>query len=127
MGQRRIVGQTYPLDCSGCQMHIQPYSHAASAPLVPSPGTPSSSCSPAGNDLLSKTNLYIRGLPPHTSDQDLVKLCHPYGKIVSTKAILDKTTNQCKGYGFVDFDSPTAAQKAVTALKATGIQAQMAK
>ncbi|XP_032813211.1 RNA-binding motif, single-stranded-interacting protein 1-like isoform X1 [Petromyzon marinus] len=104
-----------------------PYSHAASAPLVPSPGTPSSSCSPAGNDLLSKTNLYIRGLPPHTSDQDLVKLCHPYGKIVSTKAILDKTTNQCKGYGFVDFDSPTAAQKAVTALKATGIQAQMAK
>lgn len=31
------------------------------------------------------------------------------------------------GYGFVDFDSPTAAQKAVTALKSTGIQAQMAK
>lgn len=31
------------------------------------------------------------------------------------------------GYGFVDFDSPTAAQKAVTALKASGVQAQMAK
>lgn len=31
------------------------------------------------------------------------------------------------GYGFVDFDSPSAAQKAVTALKSTGIQAQMAK
>lgn len=31
------------------------------------------------------------------------------------------------GYGFVDFDSPAAAQKAVTALKSTGIQAQMAK
>ncbi|OXB53098.1 UNVERIFIED_CONTAM: hypothetical protein H355_012303, partial [Colinus virginianus] len=30
-------------------------------------------------------------------------------------------------YGFVDFDSPTAAQKAVTALKASGVQAQMAK
>ncbi|XP_064408477.1 RNA-binding motif, single-stranded-interacting protein 2b isoform X3 [Latimeria chalumnae] len=50
-----------------------------------------------------------------------------YGKIVSTKAILDKTTNKCKGYGFVDFDSPAAAQKAVTALKASGVQAQMAK
>ncbi|XP_047285254.1 RNA-binding motif, single-stranded-interacting protein 2 isoform X6 [Homo sapiens] len=50
-----------------------------------------------------------------------------YGKIVSTKAILDKTTNKCKGYGFVDFDSPSAAQKAVTALKASGVQAQMAK
>lgn len=31
------------------------------------------------------------------------------------------------GYGFVDFDSPTSAQKAVTALKAGGVQAQMAK
>lgn len=31
------------------------------------------------------------------------------------------------GYGFVDFDSPTAAQKAVAALKTTGVQAQMAK
>ncbi|KAG8585686.1 hypothetical protein GDO81_005112 [Engystomops pustulosus] len=98
-----------------------------------------------GGEQLSKTNLYIRGLHPSTTDQDLVKLCQPYGKIVSTKAILDKTTNKCKdyirhyelqnqremgslkGYGFVDFDSPGAAQKAVTALKATGVQAQMAK
>lgn len=31
------------------------------------------------------------------------------------------------GYGFVDFDSPSSAQKAVTALKAGGVQAQMAK
>uniref|UniRef100_A0A668AXC7 RNA binding motif, single stranded interacting protein n=1 Tax=Myripristis murdjan TaxID=586833 RepID=A0A668AXC7_9TELE len=76
---------------------------------------------------LSKTNLYIRGLPPATTDQDLIKLCQPYGKIVSTKAILDKNTNQCKGYGFVDFDSPAAAQKAVASLKANGVQAQMAK
>uniref|UniRef100_A0A8C7HNU2 RNA binding motif single stranded interacting protein 1 n=1 Tax=Oncorhynchus kisutch TaxID=8019 RepID=A0A8C7HNU2_ONCKI len=30
-------------------------------------------------------------------------------------------------YGFVDFDSPAAAQKAVTALKTSGVQAQMAK
>uniref|UniRef100_A0A8C7V9R8 RNA binding motif, single stranded interacting protein 2a n=1 Tax=Oncorhynchus mykiss TaxID=8022 RepID=A0A8C7V9R8_ONCMY len=94
----------------------------------PSPNTNSSSNSSVGGvDQLSKTNLYIRGLHPGTTDQDLVKLCQPYGKIVSTKAILDKTTNKCKGYGFVDFDSPTAAQKAVTSLKSSGAQAQMAK
>ncbi|KAM9802752.1 RNA-binding motif, single-stranded-interacting protein 1 isoform X1 [Syngnathus typhle] len=87
----------------------------------------SSSSSTAGWDQLSKTNLYIRGLSPSMTDHDLVKLCQPYGKIVSTKAILDKTTNTCKGYGFVDFDSPTAAQKAVAALKSSGVQAQMAK
>uniref|UniRef100_A0A8C9AU41 RNA binding motif single stranded interacting protein 2 n=1 Tax=Prolemur simus TaxID=1328070 RepID=A0A8C9AU41_PROSS len=97
------------------------------APPSSSNSTPNSSSGSNGNDQLSKTNLYIRGLQPGTTDQDLVKLCQPYGKIVSTKAILDKTTNKCKGYGFVDFDSPSAAQKAVTALKASGIQAQMAK
>ncbi|XP_058163930.1 RNA-binding motif, single-stranded-interacting protein 2 isoform X1 [Dasypus novemcinctus] len=97
------------------------------APPSPSNSTPSSGSGSSGNDQLSKTNLYIRGLQPGTTDQDLVKLCQPYGKIVSTKAILDKTTNKCKGYGFVDFDSPSAAQKAVTALKASGVQAQMAK
>ncbi|XP_013376325.1 PREDICTED: RNA-binding motif, single-stranded-interacting protein 2 isoform X4 [Chinchilla lanigera] len=97
------------------------------APPSPSNGTPNSSSGGGGNDQLSKTNLYIRGLQPGTTDQDLVKLCQPYGKIVSTKAILDKTTNKCKGYGFVDFDSPAAAQKAVAALKASGVQAQMAK
>lgn len=34
---------------------------------------------------------------------------------------------QTSGYGFVDFDSPAAALKAVHALKTSGIQAQMAK
>ncbi|XP_036025349.1 RNA-binding motif, single-stranded-interacting protein 2 isoform X3 [Onychomys torridus] len=97
------------------------------APPSPRNSTPNSSIGGNGNEQLSKTNLYIRGLQPGTTDQDLVKLCQPYGKIVSTKAILDKTTNKCKGYGFVDFDSPSAAQKAVTALKASGVQAQMAK
>ncbi|XP_068185236.1 RNA-binding motif, single-stranded-interacting protein 1 isoform X4 [Antennarius striatus] len=110
----------------------QPLFSPSSHPMTPpSPSTSStnnsSSSSTAGWDQLSKTNLYIRGLSPSTTDHDLVKLCQPYGKIVSTKAILDKTTNKCKGYGFVDFDSPAAAQKAVAALKTSGVQAQMAK
>ncbi|XP_026155606.1 RNA-binding motif, single-stranded-interacting protein 3 isoform X10 [Mastacembelus armatus] len=109
-----------------CPAHpAQPYAPPPHPMAPPSPST--NSCSQGGPEQLSKTNLYIRGLPPGTTDQDLIKLCQPYGKIVSTKAILDKNTNQCKGYGFVDFDSPAAAQKAVSSLKATGVQAQMAK
>ncbi|XP_017280057.1 RNA-binding motif, single-stranded-interacting protein 1 isoform X1 [Kryptolebias marmoratus] len=106
-----------------------PLSHpmAPPSPSTNSSTNTSSSSSTGGWEHLSKTNLYIRGLPPSTTDHDLVKLCQPYGKIVSTKAILDKATNKCKGYGFVDFDSPAAAQKAVSALKSNGVQAQMAK
>ncbi|KAI6661617.1 RNA-binding motif, single-stranded-interacting protein 3-like [Oopsacas minuta] len=76
---------------------------------------------------LSSTNLYIRGLAPRTTDEDLILLCSCYGKITSTKAILDKTNNQCKGYGFVDFENPDDAQKAVIALQDQGIPAQFAK
>ncbi|KAK2515952.1 hypothetical protein Q9233_013951 [Columba guinea] len=144
---------------------FQSYAPAPHPMAPPSPSTNSSnnSSNNSSGEQLSKTNLYIRGLPPGTTDQDLIKLCQPYGKIVSTKAILDKNTNQCKartrlsfalggvdskappeatrlnfvelgnmlecckGYGFVDFDSPAAAQKAVASLKANGVQAQMAK
>jgi hypothetical protein len=33
----------------------------------------------------------------------------------------------CLGYGFVDFENPVAAETAVKALQAKGVQAQMAK
>merc|ERR1719445_794708 len=78
-------------------------------------------------ETLSRTNLYIRGLSPHTTDNDLVNLCQKFGPIISTKAILDKATNRCKGYGFVDFESPTSALAAVNELSGQGIQAQMAR
>ncbi|KAK2146836.1 hypothetical protein LSH36_582g01012 [Paralvinella palmiformis] len=50
-----------------------------------------------------------------------------YGKIISTKAIIDQNINKCKGYGFVDFECPQDAAVAVKALQAKGVQAQMAK
>jgi RNA recognition motif-containing protein len=91
-------------------------------------GATSNSHSPNSvGDQLSKTNLYIRGLQPSTSDRDLINLCQGYGKIISTKAIIDPTTNTCKGYGFVDFESSAAADMALKALISKGIQAQMAK
>ncbi|KAI5627716.1 RNA-binding motif, single-stranded-interacting protein 2 isoform X1 [Silurus asotus] len=83
---------------SHCQEAPQAYVSSGLQMAPPSPNTNSSSASSGGGgEQLSKTNLYIRGLHPGTTDQDLVKLCQPYGKIVSTKAILDKTTNKCKG------------------------------
>ncbi|GFR67420.1 RNA-binding motif, single-stranded-interacting protein 2 [Elysia marginata] len=94
-----------------------------------SPNTTSSQSSnqSQSGDPLSRTNLYIRGLNPNTTDKDLVNLCNTFGKITSTKAIIDQTTNKCKGYGFVDFENPQAAELAVQTLQNQGIQAQMAK
>jgi hypothetical protein len=76
---------------------------------------------------LSKTNLYIRGLPPNTTDRDLYNMCCMFGNINSTKAIVDKMTNQCKGYGFVDFENPQSADRGLKDLTGRGMQVQMAK
>lgn len=76
---------------------------------------------------LSSTNLYIRGLAPETTDDKLQSMCERYGKIVSTKAIMDKQTNLCKGYGFVDFETAESAERALKGLANQSVQVQMAK
>lgn len=79
------------------------------------------------SEQLSKTNLYIRGLPHYTTDDELANMCKRFGTITSTKAITDKQSNKCKGYGFVDFESPSAAQKACAYLATQGTQVSFAK
>lgn len=94
---------------------------------MPAASPSASSSKSYGSDTLSTTNLYIRGLNVNTTDKDLLTLCSKYGKINSTKAIVDPSTNKCKGYGFVDFENPQSAEAAVKDLQSTGVQAQMAK
>ncbi|KAK3550878.1 hypothetical protein QTP70_007368 [Hemibagrus guttatus] len=59
----------------GCGEVQQSYAPPPPPMAPPSPSTNSSSQSAV--EQLSKTNLYIRGLPPGTTDQDLIKLCQP--------------------------------------------------
>jgi hypothetical protein len=54
-------------------------------------------------------------------------MCKEFGEISSVKAIIDKTTGECKGYGFVDFVSHEDAKRAVEQLKRRSMQAQFAK
>lgn len=53
-------------------------------------------------------------------------MCRSYGNICSCKAIIDKATNACRGYGFVDFDSAEVADAAVRGLQASGYQVRKA-
>jgi len=76
---------------------------------------------------LSKTNVFIRGLSATTNDDDLFNMCSKYGAIVSSKSITDRMTNECKGYGFVNFENPNDAAVAVRELTNCGYQARMSK
>jgi hypothetical protein len=66
-------------------------------------------------------------LPPEYSDKDLAALVEGCGRIKSMKAIIDKQTNKCKGFGFIDFENHEDAQNAISELQKKGYTAQLAK
>lgn len=43
------------------------------------------------------------------------------------KAIIDKQTNKCKGFGFIDFETTEDAKMAIAKLQNLGYVAQLAK
>jgi hypothetical protein len=96
-------------------------------PIINNGLSPSSTSSHPSQQHLSDTNLYIKNLPPEYSDQDLAKLVEGCGKVKSMKAIIDKQTNKCKGFGFIDFESNDDAQLAIAQLQKKGFTAQLAK
>ena len=79
--------------CVRCRQSSNGYSPSRS----PGSGSHTSSHGSGKEVELSKTNLYIRGLGPETTDQHLRTMCAGLGQVNSTKAILDKSTGQCKG------------------------------
>lgn len=46
---------------------------------------------------MQKTNVYIRGLHPDTHDDTLAAYAARFGKVVTSKAIIDNSTGACKG------------------------------
>ncbi|CAG8747770.1 24609_t:CDS:2, partial [Racocetra persica] len=82
---------------------------------------------PNFNNPTKTTNIYIRGLPPTTTDESLHKMCSIYGAITSSKAIIDQKQGDCKGYGFVMYESEDQAKHAIEQLTRLGLQVSFAK
>ncbi|KAL1822753.1 hypothetical protein ACET3Z_009531 [Daucus carota] len=62
---------------------------------------------------ISAANLYVGSLPQTIDDSRLRELFSPFGTITESKVIIDLVTGRSKGYGFVRFDTPTAASLAI--------------
>lgn len=61
------------------------------------------------------TNVYVKNLPEDFSDDKLYKLFEPYGVITSHK-VMFKDDGKSRGFGFVAFEDPEAAERAVEEL-----------
>jgi len=60
--------------------------------------------------------LYIGNLGYDVSSSDLEALLSPHGTVQSAEVIMDRSTGQSKGFGFVEMDSDEEAQAAIAAL-----------
>jgi polyadenylate-binding protein len=58
-------------------------------------------------------NLYVKNLDDSTDDDSLKALFEQFGTVTSVSAVKDEG-GKCKGFGFVSFQSPDDATKAVT-------------
>jgi len=69
---------------------------------------------PPGSEHLC--NLYIAGLEPHLTKDDMFTIFQSYGRVLEAKVLVDRTTGTARGIGFVKFETPGEAEAAIKAL-----------
>jgi cold-inducible RNA-binding protein len=63
--------------------------------------------------------LYVGGLPYSFDNGELESLFSTVGKVLSAKVIMDRDTGRSKGFGFVEMENNSDAQKAIKQLNGT--------
>jgi RNA recognition motif-containing protein len=62
------------------------------------------------------TKLFVGSLPWSVNDQTLQQTFETHGTVVSAKIITDRDTGRSRGFGFVEMENSTDAEKAIKAL-----------
>ncbi|RWW24385.1 hypothetical protein BHE74_00009904 [Ensete ventricosum] len=61
-------------------------------------------------------NLFIYHIPQEYGDQELANAFQGFGMVLSANVFVDKATGVSKCFGFVSYDSPAAAQDAISVM-----------
>ena len=60
--------------------------------------------------------LFVGSLPWSVDERQLQTVFEAYGTVVSAKIILDRITGRSRGFGFVEMENSSEAEKAMKAL-----------
>jgi RNA recognition motif-containing protein len=71
--------------------------------------------------------LYVGGLPFSVTDDQLKTIFESHGTVESAKVIMDRYTDQSRGFGFVEMSSQQEAEQAIKALNGTDLDGRSIK
>jgi RNA recognition motif-containing protein len=67
-------------------------------------------------------NIYVSNLSFNVQDEDLREFFAPYGEVTSAKVIMDRITNQSRGFGFIEMPDESASKKAIAELDGATVE-----
>ena len=67
-------------------------------------------------------NIYVSNLSFNVQDEDLREFFAAYGEVSSAKVIMDKMTNQSRGFGFIEMPDEAASKKAIAELDGATVE-----
>ncbi len=72
-------------------------------------------------------NIYVSNLSFNVQDEDLREFFTPFGDVTSAKVIVDKMTNQSRGFGFVEMSDDAGSRKAIAELNEATVDGRTIK